>query len=229
MDTPTIRSAARAPFLAAATLTLLAGCAPATARPAAGQAECSAAVPGALVDVRELDPSIRTEIRYATPNNFTAAPLPGYESPRALLRPEAARALARVQERLRADGFGLKVFDAYRPVRATQAMVAWAQRTRNLWVIRQGYVAERSGHNRGGTVDLTLVRLDSGRELEMGTPYDHFSPAAHTANAEGEVRVNRMRLVRAMEAEGFTNYEKEWWHFGLAGDWEALDVPIHCF
>lgn len=205
----------------------LSGCLPAPG--GAAPEPCPVVAEGVLADLRAVDPSIRLDVRYATPDNFTGAPLPGYEVPRALLRPDAAAALARVQRRLRAEGLGLKVFDAYRPVRATLAMVEWAERTGNRWVLDEGYVARRSGHNRGGTVDLTLVRLDTGEELEMGTPYDTFSEAAHTANATGRVRENRMRLVRAMEAEGFRNYEKEWWHFSRAGEYEPMDVPLRCF
>jgi len=147
----------------------------------------------------------------------------------ALLRPEAARALARVQARLRADGLGLKVFDGYRPIRATQAMVNWATRSGNEWVLEQGYVARQSGHNRGATVDLTVVRLATGEEVDMGTAYDTFSEAAHTANATGAVRDNRARLLRAMEAEGFVNYSKEWWHFSRRGTYTPLDIPLSCF
>jgi zinc D-Ala-D-Ala dipeptidase len=191
-------------------------------------AEC-AIPPGTLVDVRAADPTIRTEVRYATSDNFTGAPLPGYERPLALLRPEAADALARVQRRLAAQGLGLKVFDGYRPVRATEAMVDWAERTDNRWVLDQGYVARRSGHNRGNTVDLTLVNLADGTELDMGTPYDTFSEAAHTANATGDVARRRQILVRAMASDGFQNYAQEWWHFSLPGQPAALDVPLRCF
>jgi len=183
-----------------------------------------------LVDVTRADPTIRTDIRYATADNFTGRPLPGYEAPRALMRPAAAQALARVQARLRREGLGLKVFDAYRPIRATLAMVEWAGRTGHEWVLEQGYVARYSGHNRGNTVDLTLVDLSSGRELEMGTGYDTFSEAAHPANATGRVLENRMRLARAMAAEGFGPYDKEWWHFRVNGDTaEPLDYPISCY
>jgi len=105
----------------------------------------------------------------------------------------------------------------------------WAQRSGNQWVLDQGYVARYSGHNRGNTIDLTLVDLRTGRELAMGTPFDTFSEAAHTANATGEVMENRMRLKRAMEAEGFQNYDKEWWHYRMAGDPAPLDVPLRCF
>jgi D-alanyl-D-alanine dipeptidase len=140
--------------------------------PAPPEAEQTCTIPGGaqLTSVQAADPTIRTDVRYATANNFTGERLPGYDRPLALLRPEAARALARVQARLRADGLGLKVFDGYRPVRATLAMVDWAERTNRRWVLDQGYVARSSGHNRGHTVDLTLVRLDTGEELDMGTP-----------------------------------------------------------
>lgn len=220
-----IRRAASAAVLAA-----LAACVPAAAaRSAAAQTgECSLP-PGTLVNVRSVDRTIRTEVRYATRNNFTGAVLPGYERPIALLRPDAAQALARVQARLRPQGLGLKVFDAYRPVRATLGMVDWAERTGNQWVLEQGYVARYSGHNRGATVDLTVVRLWGGRELDMGTEYDTFSEAAHTANASGQVAANRQILLDAMRAEGFSNYEKEWWHFSLPGQREPLDVPLRCF
>lgn len=207
----------------------LAACAPTVRAGVAADAECALPQGTALVDVRAGDRSIRTDVRYATADNFTGAVLPGYERPRALLVPEAAAALGRVQRRLRERGLGLKVFDAYRPVRATLGMVDWAERSGNEWVLDQGYVARRSGHNRGATLDLTLVRLADGAELDMGTPYDTFSGAAHTANATGPVAANRRILVDAMAAEGFVNYDKEWWHFSLPGERPELDVPLRCF
>lgn len=166
-----------------------------------------------LADLRSLDGSIVVSLRYATANNFTGAPLPGYEANRAFLRREAAAALARVQRRLAADGLTVMVFDAYRPVRATLAMVEWTRRVGREDLLRDGYIASRSRHNLGLAVDLTLAERATGRELEMGTPFDTFSPAAHTANATGVAAVNRQRLVAAMESEGFTNYDQEWWHF----------------
>ena len=171
-----------------------------------------------LVDVQSLDSTIRVDARYAGTNNFTGAPLPGYDAPRALLRREAAGALSRVQARLRSQGLSLLVFDGYRPVRATLAMVRWAERSGRRRLITDGYIARRSRHNLGLAVDLTLVDAESGVSLDMGTPFDTFSESAHTANARGRVLANRRVLVRAMESEGFRNYEKEWWHF-------SLDVP----
>ncbi|MEX2467676.1 MAG: M15 family metallopeptidase, partial [Gemmatimonadota bacterium] len=135
-----------------------------------------------LVRVTDLAPAVREDVRYATGDNFTGAPLPGYETPAALLRPAAAEALARVQAALAGRGYGLLVWDAYRPVRATLAMVDWAERTGNEWVLDDGYVARRSNHNRGNTVDLTVVARDTGEPLDMGTAYDHFGPESHTAN-----------------------------------------------
>jgi zinc D-Ala-D-Ala dipeptidase len=216
---------------AAALLTLTACSAPAQAPiPAAPTLQCPAVVPrGALVDILRVDPTFVVDVRYATSDNFTGAPLPGYEVPRVLLRPDAAASLARVQAALRDQGLGLKVWDGYRPVRATLAMVDWAERTGNEWVLEQGYVARRSGHNRGNTVDLTLIRLATGEELPMGTAYDEFTEAAHTENATGGVRENRQLLVGAMASAGWRNYAKEWWHFSLPGDHEPLDVPIGCF
>ncbi|HSU17408.1 M15 family metallopeptidase [Longimicrobium sp.] len=212
---------------AAAVVALLAGCR--TAAQSARGSECALPPGDELVNVRRIDRTIRADVRYATSNNFTGRRLPGYERPRAMLRPSAAAALGRVQARLRTEGLGLKVFDAYRPVRATLAMVDWAERSGNRWVLDQGYVARRSGHNLGITVDLTLVDLRTGRELAMGTPFDTFSEAAHTANATGEVMENRLRLKRAMEAEGFANYDQEWWHYRMAGGPPPLDVPLRCF
>ena len=171
-----------------------------------------------LTEVRSLEPSIIVDLRYATANNFTGAPLPGYLSNRAYLRREAAAALARVQTRLRGQNLTLKVFDAYRPVRATLAMVDWTERVNRRDLLTDGYIASRSRHNLGLAIDLTLVDALTGQELEMGTPFDTFSAAAHTANASGVAATNRARLKGVMESEGFKNYDQEWWHF-------SFDVP----
>lgn len=180
-----------------------------------------------LVDVRSLEPAILVDLRYATSNNFTGQVLPGYQAQKALLRREAAEALARVEARLRTGGLGLRIWDAYRPVRATRAMVEWAERTGRRDLVDQEYIARRSRHNLGVAVDLTLVDLVSGTEVDLGTPFDTFSEAAHTANAQGRTLRYRQVLVRAMESEGFQNYEKEWWHFSYpVADAPAFDVPV---
>ena len=169
-----------------------------------------------LVDLQRLDTTFLVDMRYATSNNFTGAPLPGYEANRAYLRPEVAAALAVVNADLKLSGFGLKILDAYRPVRASEAMVAWAERTNRTDLLRDGYIAARSRHNLGVAVDLTLYVLANRAEVSMGTPYDYFGRAAHTANARGQIARNREILKRTMERQGFVNYDKEWWHFSYA-------------
>jgi D-alanyl-D-alanine dipeptidase len=138
-----------------------------------------------LIDVRSLEPTIVVDMRYATADNFTGAVLPGYEANRTFLRREAAGALARVQRHAAAQGYGLQVYDGYRPVRATLIMVDWTRRVGREDLLRDEYIASRSRHNLGLAVNLTLVDRSSGRELAMGTPFDTLSAAAHTANATG--------------------------------------------
>ena len=180
-----------------------------------------------LAAVSQVAPSVRQEVRYATKNNFTGEVLPGYGVAVVLLRREAAEALGRVQARLAAKGMGLKIWDGYRPVRATLAMVAWCERTGQTKLLDDGYIARRSRHNQGVAVDLTLVELGSGREFDMGTPFDEFSSRSHTANATGVVAANRQLLVQAMAAEGFTNYVDEWWHFSfVVPDAVPYDLPL---
>jgi D-alanyl-D-alanine dipeptidase len=169
-----------------------------------------------LVDVQAAAPQIRVGLRYATSENFTGAPLPGYEGNHAYLRREAAAALARVAQRAGREGYALYVFDAYRPVRATDAMVAWTERVGRQDLIRNGYIASRSRHNLGLAIDLTVVDARSGTALDMGTPFDTFSPAAHTAHAGGTTLENRLRLKRLLESEGFVNYDQEWWHYSYS-------------
>jgi D-alanyl-D-alanine dipeptidase len=187
----------------------------------------AAAAESLLVEVRRWDSTIRVELRYGTSNNFTGAPLPGYEANRAFLRREAAVALAKVQRAVAQEGLSLKIWDAYRPVRATTAMVEWAERTGNRDLFKRGYIARRSRHNMGVAVDLTQVDAPTGKELEMGTPYDTFWSTAHTANSSGVAAKNRARLVKAMEGAGFRNYDQEWWHFSFAVEGaEPYDVVV---
>jgi D-alanyl-D-alanine dipeptidase len=165
-----------------------------------------------LVDLRSVDSSIQVDLRYATANNFTGAPLPGYEAPRALLRREAAAALGRVQAGLRSKGLGLRVLDAYRPVRASLAMVDWAERTGHRALLESRYIAQRSRHNLGVAVDVTIVDLTRGTEVPMGTTFDNFT-TAQTDDVTSEALRYRQILVQAMESEGFSPYGQVWWHF----------------
>jgi D-alanyl-D-alanine dipeptidase len=171
-----------------------------------------------LVDVQSVDSTIQVDLRYATANNFTGVALPGYEAPRALLHREVATALGRVQARLRISGLGLRIFDAYRPVRASLAMVDWAERTGHRELLEAGYIARRSRHNLGVAVDLTLVDLVTGTEVPMGSGFDSFTAAAHRASASDRALRYGEILVRTMEAEGFSTYDQAWWHFSYPLD-----------
>jgi D-alanyl-D-alanine dipeptidase len=180
-----------------------------------------------LVDVHRFAPGIVLDVVYATSDNITGRRLPGYCREWALLLRPAARDLGRVQRYLRRRGHGLLILDAYRPARATRALVAWAERTGRGDLVGT-YIARRSRHNLGSAVDLTLVRLRDGRRLRLGR-YDALGPGAHTLDASGRVLRNRLGLKAAMERFGFTNYWREWWHYEhrIAGT-RYLDLPLGC-
>lgn len=183
------------------------------------------APPQGFVDLAEHDPDLRLDIRYATSGNFTGAPLPGYRIGGAWLTTDAANSLSKVQAELALEGLGLVVFDAYRPKRATQAMVRWAKRTDRTDLLEDGYIAKSSNHARGNTVDVSLWSADG--ELDMGTAWDTFSTASHFTAARGSARENRRKLRSAMQRHGFRPYAKEWWHFTFVTDVRppGLDEP----
>jgi len=176
---------------------------------AAGTPETRAA---GLVDVHRYGPRIEVELAYLGRDNLTGRRLPGYCKEWALLLGPAARDLGRVQRRLRRRGLGLLVLDAYRPARASKALVRWAQRSGRGDLVGT-YIARRSRHNTGSAVDLTLVRLSDRKRLRMGSGFDDLSVRAHTRNATGRALRNRLTLEAAMERFGFTGYRREWWHF----------------
>ena len=183
-------------------------------------------------------PSIRYEIRYAGQNNFIGGPIDGYEKPLCLLSNEAAAALEKVQAAVQKEGLKLKVFDCYRPQRAVNHFVRWAKylndtRMKNIYypnvqkknLFKEGYIAARSGHSRGSTVDLTIEGLD------MGTPFDFFDPRSHTDSHDVNItqHANRMYLKTVMEENGFKNYSEEWWHYTLKDEpfpKSYFDFPI---
>jgi zinc D-Ala-D-Ala dipeptidase len=184
--------------------------------------------PGGLVDVHRYAPGIRVELAYLTKHNLTGHRLPGYCRNTALLLNPAARDLARVQRYLRRRGLGLLILDAYRPARASRALVRWAQRSGHADLVGT-YIARRSRHNTGSAVDLTLVRAADGRRLRMGTRFDELSARANTLNASGRALRNRLVLKGAMERFGFANYWREWWHYEhrIRGR-RYLDVTLGC-
>ena len=200
--------------------------APVTARPLPASPDPARPPPPGFVDLRIALPDACFTAGYASADNFTGAPLPGYAAAGAWLLAVPAAALAQAQATLAHENLSLQIFDAYRPRRASAAMVAWAERTGQRNLIVDGYIARRSGHNHGHTVDLGLARRGSCEPLDMGSAWDTLDATSRAANAAGPARANRQLLRRVMRAAGFREYPREWWHFTflLAGT-RALDIP----
>ena len=225
------------------------------------------ALPAGFVYLRDVDPTIAQDIRYAGSDNFVGRPLRGYEAAECILRRDVAAALKRVQADLAASGLSLKVYDCYRPIRAVRAMAAWVNDGRSeaatkrffpklpkSSLLRAGYIASRSRHSSGTTIDLTLMRTAAAvpaafdpaaaygpctaplaqrspdNAVDMGTSFDCFDPASYTASAAISTEQRRWRrvLLEAMRKQGFANYNHEWWHFSYAGSAgaPAYDFPI---
>jgi zinc D-Ala-D-Ala dipeptidase len=188
--------------------------------------------PAAFIDAATVVPGLIVEMRYAGSHNFVGHPIDGYEAPRCLLTRPAADALAAVAADIKPQGLVPKVFDCYRPTRAVANFVRWARDLKDQkmkaefypkvdkrTLFRGGYIATRSGHSRGSTMDLTLAKADA-TELDMGTHFDFFSPRSWTADPTvgAQAHANRMLLAAAMRRHGFYGYWKEWWHFTLRGE-----------
>lgn len=173
-----------------------------------------------LVELIKLDPSLRLDIRYATPNNFLGRPV--YEAPRAFLQRPAALALIRAHRALKKKGYGIVVFDAYRPWRVTKIFWDATPDDKKKFVANP---AEGSRHNRGCAVDVSLYEIKTGRIVQMPSEYDEMSERAHINYAGGSEESRRLRdLLRStMEAHGFTVYEHEWWHYDYK-DWREYPV-----
>ncbi len=209
--------------------------------------------PADIVDIREVIPDVALDIRYFTPHNFLGRPVKGYEAPKCLLTRRAAQALAMVQNQLRPQGLTLKIYDCYRPQRAVNDFVAWAQDVDDVTaktefyptldksvLFPRHYIAERSGHSRGSTVDLAIAPLplpdqpawEPARQVEcfqpaarrypdnsldFGTGFDCFHELSHSLNpAVGPVqRAHRALLRTLMDRYGFNHLPSEWWHYGL--------------
>jgi zinc D-Ala-D-Ala dipeptidase len=173
-----------------------------------------------LVELIKLDPTIKLDIRYATSNNFLGRP--AYKEARAFLQRPAAEAVARANRKLRQEGYGLMVFDGYRPWSVTKLFWDSTPQDKKRFVADP---SQGSRHNRGCAVDLTLYDLRSGREVEMPSVYDEMTERAYPSYSGGTERQLRMRemLREAMESEGFTVYEFEWWHFDYK-DWKQYPI-----
>lgn len=185
---------------------------------------------GGFVLVGEAIPDAILEIRYYTTYNFVAERIDGYEEPVALLTREAAAALRQVSDDLRAKGYRIVVYDAYRPQRAVDHFARWAEdltadamkpvfypEVDKRELFSRGFIARRSGHSRGSTVDLTLLDERTGRLLDMGGPFDYFGELSHPdyVGITPEQHANRMLLRAAMLSRGFRPLSTEWWHFTL--------------
>ena len=186
--------------------------------------------PSGFVLLADYVPQIVQEIRYYSTYNFIGDRIDGYEEPCALLTVEAARALKAVSSELIVQGYRLKVFDAYRPACAVRHFVLWGIEDQDVRMkpyfypelekqelFARGYIAKQSSHSRGSAVDLTLLDMRTGRELDMGSPFDLFSEASHPdyRGITDEQYENRMTLRNAMLRHGFQPIDCEWWHFSL--------------
>jgi D-alanyl-D-alanine dipeptidase len=190
-------------------------------------------LPDQFVYVDEMIPDLHVSLRYRTSDNFMGRPIDGYEGDRLILTGDAAAVLAIVQDELREHGLSLLVYDGYRPQRAVDNFVRWGKdlddqvnkasyypEVDKSVLFDEGYIADRSGHSRGSTMDLTIVDASSGEPLDMGTPWDHFGPESWPSylDLSAQQRANRLLLRSLMLKNGFKPYEQEWWHFTLADE-----------
>lgn len=192
-------------------------------------------LPDGFVYVKSVIPDLDVELRYFSENNFVGDTIDGYQSNRLILTKGTAEKLKLVQDELQSQNLCLKVYDGYRPQRAVNHFIRWARdlndtinksqfypevNKKNLF--KAGYIATRSGHSRGSTIDLTIIDGQTGKPLDMGSPYDFFGKESwikHEGLTE-EQRNNRQLLQTVMLKHNFRNYPKEWWHFTLR--WEPF-------
>ncbi|WP_051249678.1 M15 family metallopeptidase [Maridesulfovibrio zosterae] len=187
-------------------------------------------LPKGFCYIDEYIPNAVCDVRYYGKNNFVGERVDGYENSRIIITEVTAKALAEVQNDLSTFDLGLKFFDGYRPQRAVHHFVRWAENLADIRMkdsfypdvqkknlFRDGYIAAKSGHSRGSTIDLTLIDLKTAKELDMGSPFDFFGPKSWPSNKEMslKVRSNRALLQEVMTKHGFKPLKEEWWHFTL--------------
>jgi D-alanyl-D-alanine dipeptidase len=190
-------------------------------------------IPDGFVYIDDIIPYVVIDAKYSTTDNFVGQVVDGYEANLAILSTEAAFALSLVQEDLNENSLGLKIFDGYRPQKAVDNFVEWASDKNDLTtkeehypdldkstLIPSGYIASKSGHSRGSTVDLTIVNLETLEELDMGTEFDFLGVQSHFAyeNLSETQKENRKLLKSTMENHGFKYYKNEWWHYTLINE-----------
>ncbi|GKQ40058.1 M15 family metallopeptidase [Streptomyces sp. A012304] len=233
-------------------VTALAALLAVTVASAPARAKTEPEAPADFVALRNVDPTILQEMRYFTPHNFVGERIDGYRQPLCILTRPAAEALHQAQTRLLRQGYTLKVYDCYRPQRAVNHFVSWAENLDDeamkgefypnvdkARLFEDGYIAEKSGHSRGSTLDLTLVKLPArptrpytpgeplvpcfapqqerfpDNSVDMGTGFDCFDTLSHTLDprVQGEQRAHRLLLKSTLETLGFVNLAEEWWHY----------------
>lgn len=190
-------------------------------------------LPKGFVYLSDVDKSIQKELRYLGTNNFIGKPIDGYHNNCIIVSKPTANTLKIIQSKLKKEGLGLKIFDAYRPQQAVDHFVRWAKVLNDTLMKKQyypkvpksqlfnlGYIASKSGHTRGSTVDLTIIDLKTGQELDMGSPFDFFGVRSHPfyRKISTKQKENRMLLRRIMLKNGFKPYDNEWWHFTLKNE-----------
>lgn len=187
-------------------------------------------LPKNFVYLEDIAPSIRIELRYFSNNNFIGKPIDGYNSNSLIITEETAKSLKIIQQELLQKELSLKIFDGYRPQKAVNHFVRWVQvlkdtlmkaqyypKVKKNNLLKNGYIAERSGHSRGSTIDLTIINIKTGKALDMGSAYDFFGIQSHPLykNISKKQKNNRMLLRNIMLNHGFKPYKNEWWHFTL--------------
>lgn len=192
-----------------------------------------AQLPKGFVYVKDVIPSIQLELRYCTDYNFVGEPIYGYHNAVGIVTTETAEALKAVQEELKTKNLSLKIYDAYRPQEAVNHFIKWAKNINDTlmkphfypdvdkrYLFRDGYIASKSRHSSGSTVDLTIVNVETGKKLDMGSPFDFFGEPSWVSysNLTESQKQNRIQLQRIMQKHGFRSYSKEWWHFTLRNE-----------
>lgn len=188
------------------------------------------AIPEGFMEVQAAIPDLVVDLRYAKTNNFVGQKVPGYHSEKAILSVAATTALAKVQNELKIYGLGIKFFDGYRPQQAVNHFVQWAKMPNDTlmkaqyypnlsksMLFEQQYIASRSGHSRGSSIDLTLIHFNTCQELDMGSSYDFFGEISNLDYWDLTQKQiwNRQLLQKVMKRHGFRSYAQEWWHFTL--------------
>jgi D-alanyl-D-alanine dipeptidase len=194
---------------------------------------CAQKIPSGFVYISDVDATIKSELRYLNTNNFIGKKIDGYDDNCLIATKETADALHKVQTILAKKGLSLKIFDAYRPQKAVNHFVKWAKVLNDTLMkheyypqvpkselFKRGFIAEKSGHTRGSTVDLTIVAIKTGKELDMGSAYDFFGVESHPSyiNINELQKKNRLYLRKIMLDNNFSPYDNEWWHFTLRNE-----------